>query len=258
MKQILSEQKRITHNIPKILLIAIGILLTANAVCMLFLSNMHIGLIAVLLLGAIFLFYGICLDGIIKKIPKWIKGTFFACVLLAVAFISFLLIYGNFNNATYEEDAVIVLGSGIRGEELTVGLKNRLDAAIQYHENNPDAIIVVSGGQGPQEDITEALAMERYLLRQGVPQDKIIKEEQATSTYENFVYSKQLLDAYFDGIYRVAYITNDYHIYRAGAIARRAGFEHATHCSSATPWYSVVPSCVRECIGVLKFWVFGN
>lgn len=246
------------HIIQKTLFIAIGILLTANAVCMLFLSNMHIGLIAVLLLGAIFLFYGICLDGIIKKIPKWIKGTFFVCVLLAVAFISFLLIYGNFNNATYEEDAVIVLGSGIRGETLTVGLKNRLDAAIQYHENNSDAVIVVSGGQGPQEDITEALAMERYLLSMGIPQENIIKEEQATSTYENFVYTKQLLDAHFDGAYSVTYVTNDYHIYRAGAIARSAGFETVTHCSSETPWYSVVPSCVRECIGVMKFWLLGN
>lgn len=242
----------------KILLTGIGLLLMINATCMVAFSNMHLGLIATFLLGAILLLYGIFWDGFMKKKPKWLTGTFFVGVFLVVAFISFLLLYGGFDNATYKEDAVIVLGSGIRGEKLTEGLKNRLDATIAYYQKNPDAILVVSGGQGPQEDITEALAMERYLLENGVPQESIIKEEQATSTYENFVYSKQLLDAYFDGTYSVTYVTNNYHVYRAGAIAQTIGFENATHCSSGTPWYSIIPSCVRECIGVLKFWILGN
>lgn len=242
----------------KIVLSGIGSLLMINATCMVAFSNMHIGLIATFLLGAILLLYGLFGDGFMGKIPKWLTGTFFICVFLVVAFISFLLLYGGFDNAAYDEDAIIVLGSGIRGEKLTVGLKNRLDVAIACYEKNPDVIIVVSGGQGPQEDITEALAMERYLLDMGIPQEKILKEEQATSTYENFVYAKQLLDDYFDGAYRITYVTNNYHIYRAGAIAQTAGFADATHCSSGTPWYSIIPSCVRECIGVLKFWILGN
>ena len=238
----------------KVLLIGIGIVLLLNATCMVAFSNLHIGLIALLLLGGIFLFFGICWN----KVQKWLKILFVICACLLLVFISTLLLYGHFDNVSHNEDVIVVLGSGIRGEQVTAGLKNRLDTAIQYCEKNPSAVIVVSGGQGPQEDITEALAMERYLLTQGIPQEKIIKEEQATSTYENFVYTKDLLDAYFDQPYTIAYITNNYHIYRAGAIAKKAGFEDATHCAAGTPWYSVIPSCVRECIGVLKFWIFGT
>lgn len=237
----------------KIILTGIGSLLVINATCMVAFSNMHIGLIATFLIGVIFL-----LCGLLKNIPRWFTATFITCVLLAVAFISFLLLYGSFDHVTYQEDAVIVLGSGIRDSQLTESLKNRLDAAIAYYEKNPSAIIVVSGGQGAQEDITEASAMAQYLFENGIPQEKIIKEEQATSTYENFVYSKRLLDSYFDGEYSVAYITNNYHIYRAGAIAQAAGFAELSCCSSATPWYSIIPNCVRECIGVLKFWILGN
>lgn len=237
------------------ILLIIGILLLVNAVFLLFISNFNIGLILTFLLGIAFVLYSIFWDSFMGKIPKWLTYTFFMGVLLVILFVIFLLLYGSVDKATYREDGVIVLGAGIRGEALTESLINRLDCAIEYYEKNPNAIIVVSGGQGPQEHITEALAMERYLLGNGIPKDSIIKEERATSTYENFMYSKALLDDYFDGGYTVTFVTNDYHIYRAGAIAQRVGFENPTHLSSATPWYALVPSCLRECIGVIKFWL---
>ena len=85
---------------------------------------------------------------------------------------------------------------------------------------------------------------------------KIIKEENATSTYENFVYSKQILDKKFGENYSAAYVTNDYHIYRAGALAKIAGFGNLTHSHSTTVWYTVIPSCMRECMAVIKLWIF--
>ncbi|MBQ7100202.1 MAG: YdcF family protein, partial [Clostridia bacterium] len=153
---------------------------------------------------------------------------------------------------------IIVLGSGIRGELLTQGLKNRLDAAVECYEENEDLLIVVSGGQGPQEDITEALAMERYLLARGVPQESIIKEEQATSTYENFIYSKKILDEKLGDGYTAAFVSNEYHIYRASSLARIAGFDTVTHTHSSTMWYTLVPSTLRETLAVVKLWVFKN
>jgi uncharacterized SAM-binding protein YcdF (DUF218 family) len=251
-------QKAALHITRKVAFISVGIIMIFNAVFMSVFSNINIGIISAFILGSLFMFYGIFLDNIVSKIPKWVKYIFFIGVSVMFIFISFLLVYGATDDVTYNEDAVIVLGSGIRGEKLTKGLENRLDCAIKYYHKNPDAVIVLSGGQGPQEDITESLAMERYMLSQGIPQEKIIREEKATSTYQNFTYSKQLLDEYFDHSYNVAYITSDYHIYRAGAIAEIAGFENASHCHSTTRWYSMLPSCMRECIGVLKFWLFNK
>lgn len=238
----------------KAALIIIGLILILNAVLMTITSNINAGIIVEFLLGAVFTLYGICLGKI--RPPKWLTGIFWGGVSVLAVFIVFLFTYGISDNISGREDAVIVLGSGIRGEQLTVGLKNRLDEAVECYKENDDIIIVVSGGQGAQEDITEALAMERYLLRCGIPQESIIKEEKATSTYENFVYSKQILDKKLGTDYEVAFVTNDYHIYRAGSLAKIAGYEYTTHSHSSTMWYTVLPSCIRECMAVVKLWVF--
>ena len=240
----------------KALLIIFGSLLVFNALLMSVMSNINAGIIAELLLGVVIFLYGILLEKLVPKIPKWLRAVFWCGVCTVMVSVSLLLGLGINDTVTGSEDAVIVLGSGIRGELLTVGLKNRLDCAVEIYENNPDIVIVVSGGQGPQEDITEALAMERYLLSRNIPQENIIKEEQATSTYENFIYSKQILDEKFGENYSAAYVTNDYHIYRAGALAKIAGFGDVAHSHSTTVWYTVIPSCMRECMAVVKLWLF--
>ena len=163
--------------------------------------------------------------------------------------------YGKKSNVNYNEDAVIVLGAGIQGKEVSESLRNRLDAAMRYCQKNPKVIIVVSGGQGPQETITEALAMEQYLLEQGMPAEQIIKEQMATSTRENFLYSKEMLDRQLGDAYKVAFISNDYHIYRAKLIAQNVGFDEITYLGSDTPWYLILPSGIRECLAVMKQWI---
>ena len=244
--------------IAKITLLIVGILLTVNAVVLFFTSNFNAGLLFALLLGLSFVLYGAFLDKLQDKLPAWLRTLYFAGVSALLVFVMFLLSYGLSDNVSGNEDAIIVLGSGIRGELLTQGLKNRLDAAIECYEENEELIIVVSGGQGPQEDITEALAMERYLLSQGVPQEKIIKEEQATSTFENFLNSKAILDNLFEGGYETAFVSNEYHIYRASSLARIAGFDAVTHTHSSTMWYTLVPSTLRETLAVVKLWIFRN
>ena len=247
---------KMKKRVMKILLTVIGSLLILNAIVMLITSNLNIGIIAEFILGVAVAVYGIFNDKFIAGIPCAIKGIFWIGVGVVAVGVTLLLGYGVTDNISGNEDAVVVLGSGIRGELLTVGLKNRLDRAVKIYSDNPDVTIIVSGGQGPQEDITEALAMERYLLRCGVDSEKIIKEEKATSTYENFVYSKQILDGLFGEEYDVAFVTNEYHIYRAGSLAKIAGLADVTHAHSNTVWYTVIPSCIRECMAVVKLWIF--
>lgn len=240
----------------KVILILLGITIFLNGVIMSFITNMNTGYILTILLGLIILLYGIFFRRINEGLHDLIKCILLLALLIVVCFSSFLFVYGSIDNVNYHEDAVVVLGAGLRGDTPTVTLLERLNVALEYYQKNPEAIIVVSGGQGPQETVTEAYAMEKYLISQGVPQEVIIKEDKSTSTYENFVYSKELLDELFDGEYNVAFVTNEYHVYRAGGISKLAGIDNVTHVHSSTRWYSVLPGTLRECLAVAKFWIF--
>ena len=221
-------------------------------------SNLNLGNILTFLLGVVLL----AVSGVWNKLkeyaPRWLKAAFFTILAVVFAFSSILYFYGKNDNVTHDENAVIVLGAGLRGSRPSSTLKGRLNSAFEYHKENPDALIVVSGGQGHDEDISEALAMEQYLVNLGVPKDIIIKEEKSTSTYENFVFSKKILDACLGKNYKIAYISNEYHVFRAGRIAADAGFENTTHIHSDTIWHSVLPGVLRECIGVMKYFILGK
>lgn len=248
---------KILFILAKIALIIVGVIIFLNAIAVSMASNFNLGIILTFLLGGAFIVCGIFLGFIVRRLPRWLWITCLCGMAVIMICAGALLIYGRCDTVTHDEDAIIVLGAGIHGERVSLTLRDRLNAAIACYEQNPDAVIVVSGGQGPQEDITEALAMERYLMERGIPQECIIKEERSTSTAENFAYSKALLDEYFDNDYSAVYVTNDFHIFRAGRIARDAGLDHMTHTHSNTIWYLIVPSCLRECLAVVYYWLFG-
>lgn len=237
-------------------LLAAGLVAAANAVIATLLSNITLGTLLTWALAAVLLICSFRSKGALRVIKSVILGGF--CLLLAGG--AALYISGSFDTADFHEDAVIVLGTGVRGEEPTASLKKRLDATLEYLESNPDALIVVTGGQGSDENITEALCMERYLLARGIPQKQIIKEDRATSTEENFKFSRDILDDLLSpdqSSYKVCYISNDFHIFRAGIYARQFGFEDAAHYSGTTPWYMIVPNGLREAVVVCKTFVLG-
>lgn len=233
----------------KILLI-LGSLLLLNAIYLLFKTNSHMGIAVQVFIAVAFILYAF----ILKKIKKSIHIIIGCFCLLPLLFMSFLAVYGNIDNADYGEDVVIVLGAGIHGEKVSATLAKRLDEAVTYYGKNPDAVIIVCGGQGPQEDITEALAMERYLLSKGIPVDSIIKEEQSTSTYENFVNAKKILDEHFPQGFTAVLITNDFHIFRAEKTADNAGIS-ARHIGVNTVWYTVPSNYLREMLAIIKTWL---
>lgn len=242
------------------ILLIVGAAVFINGAFMSLVSNFNLGVILTVLAGAFFLLWGV----FYKKIneftkrgwAKWVKIAVITLVCLEAMLIAFLAIYSQVDSVNYNEDAVIVLGAGIRGDRVTVPLAYRLNAAIEYHKKNPDAVIVVTGGQGFQETITEAEAMEKYLLRKGVNPDKIIKEEKATSTNENMRFTKEILDEHFEGEYSVVVVTNNFHIYRGVQIAKIEGFENVYRKHAGLKWYNIVPCYLRESLAVLKMWVF--
>lgn len=242
-------------NYAQIVISVLGAALIINGIIMAALENISMGTWITLILGAILLLVGIFFKKLCDITPKAILITVLILFCTGISLFLFLYIFGSVDNVDYTEDALIVLGCGVRGDEPGTNLTERLERAVEYHKNNPGAVIVVSGGKGDGENLSEAAAMEKYLINHGVPAEIIIKEDKATSTEENFLYSKKILDKYFDGEYRVAFITNDFHIYRSSSFARLAGFENVTHTHSNTAWYTVTPNALRECVTVLKLWV---
>ena len=236
-------------------LVLAAVLLFNNSLYMSSYSNFNIGLVLVAVIGLIFLLYGIFFVQLSRV--KWLNYLVLAGFIVGCGLMGFIGIYGKSETVTYEEDALIVLGAAVRGEIPSYPLYSRLEVAVAYHAKNPQAVIVVSGGQGYQEDITEALAMERHLLRRGVPQNKIIKEEQATSTYENFKYSKELLDDHFDHPYQVAIVTSDFHIFRARRVAGYFGY-NPTHLPAPIQNYTIPNNYLRECAAVMRELVIGR
>lgn len=237
-----------------LIFIFIGLLLCANGVILLLFSNINLGVIITAVLGVALILYGVLGKKLNTKtkIYKVAKIAFFVMLICGVILVSFIAIYGQNDNASYKEDAVIVLGAGINGDRITYPLKLRLDKAIEYYNKNPEVQIVVTGGQGFQETVTEAYAMEKYLVQNGVEASKIIKEEKATSTNENMRFSKKLLKEDSS----IVVITNNFHIYRAVSIAKTEGFNNVTHIHAGLQWYNLVPCYIRECLAVLKMWVF--
>ena len=237
----------------KIFSITAGSLLIGNFVMLILISNINLGMVPVAGLGAVLLGYGLFYD----KLPfKKIISTLLALGLTAIlTFGSFLAIYGGQDTADYTEQTVIVLGCGLRGERVSVGLAKRLNKAAEYHDKNPDAIIIVSGGQGPQEDISEALAMKRYLMEKGVPEEKIIMEDRSTSTITNFRYSREIMENEGLSLSSVVFVTNAYHVYRSASYAKAEGFTNIAHLGTDIIWYTVPMNYMREMMAVVKMWV---
>ncbi len=250
-------KKELFHKIFRVFIIIVGAVITLNGIGISFVSGAVLGIVCTLIAGISILLIGIFYK-FIRFRAHWIFKVLFGTLVTVVGgVVIFVYSYGLCDTVTYKEDAVIVLGAGLRGENLSLILKNRLDKAVEYYNENPEAVIVVSGGQGPDEDIPEAWAMERYLYEQGVPLSKIVKEDKSTSTEENFRFSKAILDENFQGDYSIGFITDDFHVYRAGKTAEAVGLEKVTHFHSTGAVSTFLPNGFREFCAVMYMWVFG-
>jgi uncharacterized SAM-binding protein YcdF (DUF218 family) len=146
---------------------------------------------------------------------------------------------------------VVVLGAGIKGSELSLTLQQRLDTSLTYANLKKDIPIIVSGGQGPGEDITEAEAMSNYLINKGISKDRIILESKSTSTQENLLYSKVIMNSEGSKNPTIMIVTSDYHMHRAKLIAKKLGFE-AYGISSKSPGYLKPMNMIREYLATIK------
>lgn len=155
-------------------------------------------------------------------------------------------------------DYLIVLGAQVRGIRITSPLQYRLDKAVDYLNDHADTKVVVSGGQGPGEDLTEGKAMAQELIRQGIAKDRIILEEKSTNTEENIRFSMALIDKDWTGDDSPQYgvVTNNFHVYRAVGICKKLGYD-VDGISAGVNWKVFPNYMLREFFAVVKYKITG-
>ncbi len=181
---------------------------------------------------------------------------YFECMLIGAAAAAWIV---SRYNPDRDKDYLIIAGCGIRSDGTpTPILQGRIDRALEFarrqkEETGKDLTFVTSGGQGPNEVISESLSMKNYLLEKGIPEERIIEEDRSTDTFENMKFSKEKIAAASEkdvAQTKVAFSTTNYHVFRTGLYARRVKMR-AVGMGAKTKWYFWPNALVREFVGLL-------
>lgn len=177
----------------------------------------------------------------------WIlAGIFIMVGLVSFIWIESLIFGGRDGNPIDDADILVVLGAGLNGRQPSQVLKARLDVTYDYMTVHPDAVAVLTGSQGSNEEVTEASAMADYLTGRGIDRDRLYLEEEAHNTAQNVKFSVALMEELgLEG--KVMVVSSDFHLYRAERIFERFGID-AHSLPAPTPQVGLVPlNCyVRE------------
>lgn len=159
------------------------------------------------------------------------------------------------SDADVDADYLVVMGAGINDTEPSLSMLDRLTAALEWLDAHPEAKVIVSGSQAPDEQVSEASVMAAWLEQQGVAPERILLEEAAEDTRGNVLYSYTL--AAKNGGGTLAFVSSEYHLYRMRLIIRSLGFEPVC-VSAATSRTSLrLNYYVREAFAVWQIWLFG-
>lgn len=225
----------------------------------------NIGNIAGTLISVLGLLYFAANPWVSKLLQKiWENGIghVVMCVVIGLLCLSGVLavvISGFMVHAMYdtpkEENVVVVLGCKVKNGVPSLMLRRRLDAAYAYLSEHPDVPVIVCGGQGTDEAMSEAQCMYEYLTNKGLDESRIYREDTSTSTLENLSNAQNILEEHDWGD-RITIVTDGYHQLRASMIADSLGLD-TDHVSAYTSWYLVPTYWVREWLGVCYQFVFG-
>lgn len=248
------------------LLFAAALVFLALAVLLRFVPGLRFSALLCLCATAVlFIFY--LLEHFARRghrAAAWCELALIAALLLGFSLFTVLetmIVRGSFaDESDAPVSAVIVLGAGVNGETPSLTLRTRIDAAAAYLEEHPDVPVVLSGGQGPGEAITEAECMRRALVRRGVDESRLYPEERSTSTQENLRYSRAILEELgVDPAQRVAIVTSDFHLCRARLMWGGDTAAVPAHLPSALYFQCLtVNYFIREAFGLAAYFVYGG
>ena len=196
-----------------------------------------------------------------RRTPRWLK---LVLVLVLVGVLGFSALFGAVLSGMYDQidgepQVMVILGCQVKPWGPSILLQDRLDKALEYLETEPDMTVVVSGGQGPDEHISEARAMADYLMEQGIEQERILLEDQSHNTVQNLTLTRRLLDELgYDLEQDIVVVSNGFHLTRVRMLWDRV-WEEDNLSTLAAP-SSHVPSrlkmYLREPLALAKSFVF--
>lgn len=158
-------------------------------------------------------------------------------------------------DGTLQRETVIVLGCKANNGHPSLMLKARLDKAVEYLLENPQAVCIVTGGQGTDEIEPEAVSMHRYLITKGIDENIIYKEANSKNTEENILYAKKVIDEH-DLSENVVIISEGYHVYRGTYNAEKLGLTAAALPTLSTDTLWALPSYwLREIFAITRDYI---
>lgn len=181
-------------------------------------------------------------------------GSAFLFLALLLGLFSVFVLRGMRGELPDQLDYVIVLGAQVRGTQPSRSLRLRLDMAKTVAEKRPECILILSGGQGDNEDISEAMCMWEYLREKGIPRERCILEDQSGSTRENLLFSDTLTGC---ALKRCGILSNDFHIYRAVRLAESLGYRDPCGIPAPSDPIMQLHFVVREAAALAVSWLRG-
>lgn len=214
--------------------------------------RINAGMLAMLALGLALIFLPIYWGRISSVKP--LRNILIFAIIIGVGysvFVSAFMVKSAFYNEPPQsgEITIIVLGGGIVGDQPSLMLRRRLNVAYRYMRKNPDAVCIVTGGQGPDENYPESVVMKNYLVSVGIPPERVITEDKSKNTYENLKFAATLMAET-----PAVVVTDSFHQLRANIFARSQGLD-AYGLSSSTPWGLLPTYWVRDMLGVGVAWL---
>ena len=220
-------------------------------------------LVCLCLVGIILVYKGLHLLSI--KYPQDARAlkrifTILLCIgLLVVGSTEAIIIKASFGDPKQHCDYMVVLGAGVHGDEPSLSLRNRIDAAYDYLTEHPDVIAVLSGGQGDGENITEAQCMFDHLTAMGIEKDRLWMEDNATSTWENLNYSLNMIEEKTgQRPEKLGVLSSEYHLFRASLFADACGVEFVGVPAKTTKISLRINYFMREVAGVWHYLLLGG
>lgn len=223
----------------------------------------NIGNLTGAILSALLFFYGVFHDRVHVFLSRAWQGKggkavlgvvvlLVVCVLVTAVIETAGMVRAAMNRPP-ENTTAVVLGCSVKGSRPSTILKERMDAAYDYLTENPDAVCVLSGGQGKGEDISEAECMYRYLTEKGIAAERLLLEDASTTTEENLLFSMQLLEK--QGLSgEITIVTSEFHEYRANKMAERLGI--TSYSTPSHTFFLYLPTYyVRELYGILYYMI---
>jgi uncharacterized SAM-binding protein YcdF (DUF218 family) len=180
-----------------------------------------------------------------------------AIVIIACLYLEYKIYSFGWRARPEKSDSIVILGCRVRGTRPSTFLETRLEEGLRLYREGYGKYIIVSGGQGPGEDISEAEAMRKYLLERGVDDADILVEDKSTTTMENLSYSKKKMDA--RGLKNAIIVSNKYHLKRASMMADRAQID-ASYSGVFVKkyWLNEISGSLREIPAFIKLFIFGS